>query len=168
MTEAVMCFLGNEREPRFLVDVPRFYEHVVGPEHEFLVAAASSKANALFDEASAQTQAARLGFNQQKSEFGDRFTTLHYKYGADDFTAHFRDPAAFSCWIVVVDEISDDLGHECLEALVPAILLRVKDTVAVGDPAHIARLVRSQEKGFGKLEPFFENTFINYLVAFVK
>ncbi len=123
-----------------------------------MVATASSETNTLIDEAGTQTQAARPGFDQEEAEFGDRFTALHDKYGADDFTVHLGDPAAFSRGIVVVDKISNDLGHERFEVFVPTILLRVKNTMPVGDPAHIARLMRAQEKRLGKFESFREHT----------
>src|SRR5258706_11098539 len=157
MTVTVVFFLGDERDSLLLVDVPRLCKHVVGPEHELLVATASSEANTFIDETGAKTQTARPGFDQEEAEFGDRFTTLHNKHGADDFTVHLGDPAAFSRGVVVVDKISNDLGHERFEVFVPAILLRVKYTMPVGDPAHIARFMRPQEKRLGKFESFSEH-----------
>jgi len=64
----------------------------------------------------------------------------------------------FSFGVVVVNEISDDLGHECFEVFVPAVLLCVQDAMSVGNPTHIAGFMRSQEKRLGKLEAFIENT----------
>src|SRR5947209_4100578 len=88
MPETVMCFLGYEFETGFLVDVTRFQEHTVGPEHQFLVTTASSEANTLFDKASTQPKTTCLWFNQQQPELGDCFTALHDKYRTNDLSVH--------------------------------------------------------------------------------
>src|SRR4029450_11153463 len=121
MAEAVMCLLSHELEPGSFIDVPRRNEDAVGPEHHFFVAMAPREADALCDEVGAKAQATRLRFNQKQSEFGDRLAGLHDKYGADDFPSHLRDPAAFSCRVVVVDEVRDDLSHERFKSFIPAI-----------------------------------------------
>src|SRR5262245_38252625 len=154
MSEAVVGFLSYELKPGSFIDVPRCNKDAIGPEPHFFVAMAPREAEALFDEARAQAQTACLGFDQKQSEFGDCLTGLHDKYGADDFPSHFRDPAAFSCRVVVVDEIRDDLGHERFKAFVPAVLLFVQDTVSVRDPAHVPRLMRAQEERLSKFETF--------------
>src|SRR5215813_4008152 len=161
MTEAVMCFLSHELEPGSFIDAPCRYKDAVGPEHHCFVAVAPREADALFDETGAEAQTTRLRFNQKQSEFGDRLTGLHDKHGADDFTPHLGYPAAFSCRVVVVDEVRDDLGHERFKAFIPAILLSVQDTVSVRDPAHVPRLMRAQEERLGKFEtfPFITNAF---------
>src|SRR6266700_1123877 len=157
MPETVMCFLCYEFKPGFLVDVTRFQEDTVGPEHQFLVTTASSEANTLFDKASTQPKTACLWFNQQQPELGDCFTALHDKYRTNDLSVHLCNPAAFSFRVVVVDEIRDDLSDQRLKMLVPAILLSIQDTMPVGDPSHITRLMSAEKKGFGILEPFREN-----------
>src|SRR5581483_539006 len=157
MTEAMVCTLGHELEPCFSVDVSRLYKDALGPEHEFLVTTASSEANTLFDETRTQPQATCLRFDQQESEFGNCFTTLHNKNGTNDFPIHLRDPAAFSCRIVVVDEIRHDLSNKRLETLVPAILLSIQDTMPVRHPPHVAWFVRAEKKGFGIFEAFREH-----------
>ena len=58
MAKTVMCFLGDKFEPCFLVDVSRFHENAVGPEHKFVIATPSSEANTLFDEAGTEPKAA--------------------------------------------------------------------------------------------------------------
>src|SRR6516225_2624827 len=93
MAETVMCFLSNELESYLLIDVTGFHENVVGPEHQFLVATASSEAYTFLNKASAQPQAACLGFDQQETEFGNRVAALHNKYRADNFPIHLRNPA---------------------------------------------------------------------------
>src|SRR5579863_123429 len=49
MAEAMVCFLGDSLKSCFLVDVTRFQEDTVGPEHHFLVSTASSEADTLFN-----------------------------------------------------------------------------------------------------------------------
>src|SRR2546428_8600543 len=161
MTKAVMGFPSHKLEPGSLIDAPRRNEDAIGPEHEFFVAMAPRKADALFDEAGAQAQTTCLGSDQTQSEFSHCLTGLHDKHGADDFTSHLGNPAAFSHRLVVVDEIRDDLGHERFKAFVPAVLLSVQDAVSVRDPAHIPRLMRAQEERLGKLEtfPFIKKAF---------
>src|SRR5258708_11331928 len=120
MTETVMDFLGHKLKSCFLVDVSRFQENAIGPEHQFGVSMASSEADTLFDEVGAQPQTACPRLNQQKSKFGDGFATLHYKYRANNFTIHLCNPAAFSFRVIVVNKICDDLSNKCLELFVPA------------------------------------------------
>src|SRR5258706_13915297 len=146
MTVTVVFFLGDERDSLLLVDVPRLCKHVVGPEHELLVATASSEANTFIDETGTKTQTARPGFDQEEAELGDRFTALHNKHGADDFTVHLGDPAAFSRGVVVVDKISNDLGHERFEVFFNDTATPEIYTLPLHDPAHIARFMRPQEK----------------------
>src|SRR5262252_5896673 len=112
MTEAVMCLLRHELEPGSGIDTPRRNEDAIGPEQHFFVAMAPREADALFDEAGAETETTRLGFDQKQSEFSDRLTGLHDKHGADNFTLHLGNPAALSRRLVVVDEFRDDLGHK--------------------------------------------------------
>src|SRR5258708_11670522 len=102
MAETVVFFLGDEGEPLFLVDVPRLCEHVVGPEHELLVATASSETNTLIDEAGTPPQAARPRFGPEEAEFCACFTSLHPTYGAHDFTVHPRHSASLSPGLLVV------------------------------------------------------------------
>src|SRR5712691_11265227 len=161
MTETMVSFLSHELEPGSLIDAPRRNEDAIGPEQHCFVAVAPREADALCDEAGAEAETTRLRFDQQQSEFGDRLAGLHDKHGADDFTPHLGNPAAFSCRIVVVDEVRDDLGHERFKAFIPAILLSVQDTVSVRDPAHVPRLMRTQEERLRKLEtfPLIKNAF---------
>src|SRR5918912_2232008 len=51
------------------------------------------------------------------------------------------------------------MRDQSLEALVPTVLPGIEDAVPVDDPAHVAGLVRTQEKGFGKLEALVEDAF---------
>jgi hypothetical protein len=69
------------------------------------------------------------------------------------------DPAAFFRRIVIVYEIRDDLCDQSFEALIPAVLLGVEDTMAVDDPAHVTWLVPAQEEGLGKLQALVEDAF---------
>jgi hypothetical protein len=67
----------------------------------------------------------------------------------DDLAVPFGDPAAFPCGVEGLDEFGDDLRHQRLEPLVPAIVLRIERAVTVDDPAHVARPVRSEPTGRG-------------------
>jgi hypothetical protein len=80
MAETMMSFLGNEFKSGFLVDVTGFQQDTIGPEHQFLVSAASSEVNIFFNKAGTYPQAASFWFDEQKSEFADSFTSLHNKY----------------------------------------------------------------------------------------
>ena len=51
-----MGFLRHELEPGSLIDAPRRHEDAIGPELHFLVTVAPREADALFDEAGAETR----------------------------------------------------------------------------------------------------------------
>src|SRR5947208_4762872 len=91
MAETVMCFLCNKLKSYLLIDMAGFHKDTIGPEHQFVIATASSETNTLLDETSTQAQAACFRFNQQQSQFGDRLAALHDKDRANDFPIHLRN-----------------------------------------------------------------------------
>src|SRR5579884_552659 len=155
----MMWLLSHQLETGLLVDVASRDKNAVGPEHHLLIPPAARETDALLDEARAQPQATGSGFDEQEPEFRDRFAALYDKDGANNFSIHLRDPAAFSFRIVIIDEIRHDLGDKRLKMLVPAILLRVEDAMPVGNPAHVSRLVWTENKGFRKLKAFRKQAF---------
>src|SRR5262249_41777872 len=121
VAEAVVRLLGDEGEPLLLINMPRFGEHTVCPEHKFPVAATPRETNALLDEPGAQSQAARLRLDQQQAELGNCLAGLHDEHRADDLAVHLCDPATLARRVIRVDKICDDLGYQRFETLVPAV-----------------------------------------------
>src|SRR5215211_7387624 len=145
LAEAVMLFFLYHLEPFLLVDAPGGVEHAVGPERELFVAAAPGETDALLDEVGAQAQATGLWLDQEKPQFGDRIAGLYNKDATDDLAVHLGDPATLFGQVVIIDEVRYDTGDQSLEALVPAVLSRIKYTVPMYNPSHVARLVLSQQ-----------------------
>ena len=56
-------------------------------------------------------------------------------------------PAALAGFVEILDEGGGDLRDQSLETCVEAVFLRIKNAVAMNDPADITRLVRAQDVG---------------------
>ena len=72
---------------------------------------------------------------------------FHQHDAADILAVHLGDPAALALFVVIVDEVGDDLRAQALERIGPAVFLRVKLGVAGDDPAEIAVARRAQTVG---------------------
>src|SRR5260370_66996 len=141
VAEAPVRLLVDQAEAGGLVDAPGGAQHAVGPQRELPVAGVPREAHALVHEARADAEPARLRLDQQQPQLGDGLRVLDEEHGADDLAVLLRDPAALPPRVVVLDERRHDARDQRLEALVPAVLLRVQRAVAVDEPAHVARLV---------------------------
>src|SRR4051794_20493957 len=98
MAETLMGSLTDRCEAGASIDMARSHEGALGPEHHFLVAATTSKTDALFNQTGAQSQAACPGLNQEQAQLRDSVASLNDKNRADDLPIHFRDPAPFPGW----------------------------------------------------------------------
>src|SRR5690606_448667 len=110
---------------------------------------------ALVDQSAADAEPARTRLDEQHPQLRHplAFRMLHEHHRADVLAILLSDPAALTLWIEVADEVRDDLRDERLEALVPAVLAVVEHTVAVHDPTHVARPVRTQDVRHAPLGP---------------
>src|SRR5262245_2421880 len=152
-----MLLLVYETEAGLLVDVAGRAEDAVGPERDLPVAGLARKAQALFHEASAHAESACLRLDEQETQLGHRLRSLDEEDGPHDLAVLLGDPAALALRVEVVHELGHDLGDESLEALVPAVLLRVEGAMTVHDPAHVARLMGAKDVGRLPLGPGAED-----------
>jgi len=147
VAEAAVPLLGDQGEPRRLVDAPRRHQYVVGPQRDPAIADAPREADAFVDQTSADAETARCGLDQQQAQLGDLVGLPDQEHRADDRAIALDDPAALALGIEVGDELAGDLGDQRLEALVPTIFLGIDDAVAMDHPADVAGLVRPQQIG---------------------
>jgi hypothetical protein len=68
---------GDQLETGFLVDAASSGEITLSPQDDFFIAFLSGETDAFFDQAFADTETAGRWFDQQKTQFGDLFRTLH-------------------------------------------------------------------------------------------
>src|SRR5438876_4297712 len=149
MAEAMVLFLFHQLEPLGLVDLPRRVEYVVGPKHHLAVGRSLCEANAFLYQTTADAEAARRGLDVEQTQLGDGFRFGDAEDCPHDLSIPLGHPAALPLRILILDEPGADLGYECLEALVPTVLLIVDNSLSVDDPAHVAGLVRAQDIGRG-------------------
>src|SRR5260370_13785839 len=72
---------------------------------------------------------------------------LHEKDVPHVLTINLSNPAALPARIEVRNKLIDDASNQRLEGLVPSILLRIPNTLAMDDPSHIANPMRPQNVG---------------------
>src|SRR6266566_392651 len=147
MAEAMVLFLLHQLEPLGFVDLPRRVENVVGPEHHLAIAGALREADTFLDQAIADTEAARRTLDVQQPELGNGLRFGDAEDCSHDLSVPLGHPAPLPFRVLIFYEASADLGCECLEVLVPTVLLVVENALPVDDPAHISGLVRAQDIG---------------------
>src|SRR4029453_16324790 len=140
-----MWLFAHETEPSCLVDAASGVKDAVRPERDLPVLRLTGKADALVHEPVTNPEPARFRFHEQEPELRDGVGFPHEEHRTDALTVLFRDPARPETRIEVLNELGNDLGDECLEALIPAVLARVQHTVAKDDPADVTRLMRAQQ-----------------------
>ena len=74
-------------------------------------------------------------------------------------TIDLSNPAPLPARIEVRDELIDDARHQCLERLVPSVLLRIAEAFPVDGPSHIAHTVRPQDEQWPVAIDFHKNAF---------
>src|SRR5262245_13271829 len=125
VAEAVVRLLGHQAVAGRFVDVARGLQAAVRPQHDLPVALLAREALAFVDEALADPEPAGGGLDVEHPELRDGRRLLDQEYRPDDPAVALRDPAPLALRVEVVDELRDDLRHQRLEPLVPAVLLRV-------------------------------------------
>src|SRR5438874_1312257 len=144
LPEAAVRLTRRALESRLLVEVARRGEVLLRPQRDALVTRGARKAHALGDEAAAQPQAARPGLHQQQPQLRGSRLARDEEDAPCAAAVDFRDPAALTRGIELSDELGADRGHQCLEFLVPAVLLEVQRAVALDDPADVSGAMSPQ------------------------
>lgn len=96
------------------------------------------------EQAFAHTPATRPRFDQQKAQLGHGLVLFDQEHAAEKLTIALGDPAALPMRLQLLDEVGDDMRHQGLEALIPAILAGVEHAVTVHDQAHVAWTMAAQ------------------------
>lgn len=140
-----MFFLSGQLEPRLLVDGSGGFQFALRPQDHFFVTYLAGKANAFLDQATANAETARGGFDDEQTEFRNSRGFADEKDGADALSVALGDPTALLFGIEIADEFGDDFGDKSFETFVIAILLRIENAVAENDPTHVARLMGAEK-----------------------
>jgi hypothetical protein len=74
---------------------------------------------------------------------------FHQENTADRFVIPFGNPATFAARVKMIHEIGYAARHQCLEALLPAVFLRIESAVPLDYPTHVSWPVRTQNKRWG-------------------
>ena len=96
VTEAVVGLLLDELEPGPFVEPSGVHEDVVRPEHDLLVAGASSEPQALLDQAAPDSHPPGAGLDEEDSKLGEGLFLLDAEDASDAFAVHLRDIQAAS------------------------------------------------------------------------
>ena len=127
-------------KPAALVDAARGLELPLRPERQLAVADRAGEADALLDQLRADLPAARRGVDDQQAQLRDAVARVDAEDRADGLavaarrSSSARAPGRECCEIG-----GHDLRDERLEAGVEAVLAGVQRTVALDDPAVLAR-----------------------------
>src|SRR5215210_1600191 len=138
MPETVVLLLVDEPEAQSSVDTAGGNEHVIRPQRDLPVAGQSGEANAFFHQPAADAKPAGLRLDEEKTQLGDLLRLPDEKHTADDLAIPLGDPAPLQLRVGLLDELRNDLRHERLEPLIPAVLSGVEDPMTVNDPPHVA------------------------------
>src|SRR5262249_263288 len=95
----------------------------------------------------ADTHLARFGLNKWTAQPCDFVRFPPQEDRSYIFALLIGDPAALTSGITIADECCNNFRDESFEALVPAVFLSVKRTMASHDPAHVAGAWTPQQMG---------------------
>ena len=140
-----MARLVVQAEAGSLVDPPGVGEYVVGPQRDAGVPAPAGEPEHLLHQPGADPEAPGPRLHEQHPQLGRAVVLPHAEHAARRSAVDLGDPGSLATEVPVVYVIGDDPGHERLERLVPAELLRVQRPVPLHHPAHVARLGRPQQ-----------------------
>jgi two-component system cell cycle response regulator len=143
--EAVVGGRLDQLEAGALVEPARRVQDVVGPQRDARVAGALGEAQALLDQARADAAAPRARVDEQQAQLRDVLLAAHAQHAAGGLAVDLGDPRGLAARVVVARVLGHDLRDERLEALVPAVLLRIEPAVSLDDPAEVAGTRRAQD-----------------------
>ena len=69
----------------------------------------------------------------------------HEKDSPDILPITLGNPTVFPRGLIVLNKLGDDICNEGFKLLIPAVFLSIQHTVAMHDPAHISRLMRTEK-----------------------
>src|SRR5437867_5424198 len=138
--EAVVRVFVDETIAGTLIEVPSGEEHAVCPQHDLPITGLSRKARAFVHQTGADTESTSPRFHEQQTQLSHRLRFLHEQNAAEVDAVLLRDPAAFALAIEFPHELGDHFSHQCLELLIPPILVRVESTVPLHDPPKVTWL----------------------------
>lgn len=108
VAEAVVGFLGDEREPVALVDAAGGGEHVVGPQRDRLVTGVPCGCEALVDQAGAQAQAACFRVDEQQAQLRGPVVLAYAEDAAGPDPVDLRDPGRLRTGSLPLAVVGDD------------------------------------------------------------
>src|SRR5262249_23757237 len=145
--EAVMLFFAHDLEPGVFVEVSCRMKNALRPKRHLAIPRLPCESDAFFNQPLADSQATRLRFNMQQPQLCDFVRCLRHEDSTTPCSILFRNPAAFALRIVILDELRHNFRRQRLVCSIPSILLGIEDCLAMDDPAHVARVVLSQQIG---------------------
>src|SRR2546425_2266774 len=134
---AVVWLLGGSLESRLFVEMARGVEFALRPEDDPFISSPPGKVHAFGNQARADTQSPRAGFDQEQPQLGHSLGFLDEKDRSDWLFVFFRHPAVLTLRIQILDELSHDPGDQRFEAFVVAVFLPVKNAMPLNDPAQV-------------------------------
>src|SRR5882672_6311683 len=139
LPKTMMRRFTNQTKPGSLINPMRPNKNALRPQNHLLIPCRPRKTNAFLHQSISKTHPPRTRFDKQQPQLrGIRLLRmLHEKDVPNALTINLRNPAAFPARIEVRDELIDNARHQSLKGLVPSILLRIANTLAMDDPAHI-------------------------------
>src|SRR5690606_1235963 len=106
LAEGMMWLLLHQPEAGRLVDAPRRGENVVSPKDQRVVSRVAGEADAFANEAPADAEAARLGFDVQEPQLGNVVGIADEEDGADHLPFSLGDPATLAPAVEFTDELT--------------------------------------------------------------
>src|SRR5262245_45550376 len=117
MAEAVVWPRMNQLETGPFVDMAGGQQDTIRPKSHSPVAGAPGKADTFIDQATAETQAAGAGLDEQQAELGHGFRLFNQEYRANIFAVSLRNPTSLPFRLIILEEFGHDAGYQGLELL---------------------------------------------------
>src|SRR2546426_7394349 len=95
-------------EAGLLVQAARRVQLALRPQRELAIAGLPREADALVDQAAADTESSRVRLHEEQPQLGDGLRFTHDEDRTDDLAVPIRDPAALASRVEVIEEVRAD------------------------------------------------------------
>jgi hypothetical protein len=131
-----MFFIDQPESGRF-VNLSCRDEDIVRPELDLLVFAESGELDALVNECSAESEAARRWLNEEEAQLGDQIGFANEKNASNSLSLALGYPAPFADRVELLRKLRRYFRDEIPESGIPAVFVGVNLAVSSHDPIEI-------------------------------